>query len=94
MYRGGGGAQPYVPSTVLPLVLVELAHGTGGTYVTGNNYELNFRRLSAPECHYVLAFVSTAKADGKFHQLKVKLVKKGKYTVEARNGYYGPERPE
>lgn len=53
-----------------------------------------FRRLSTPECHYVLAFVPTVKADGKFHQLKVKLEKKGKFTVEARNRYYAPARAE
>jgi hypothetical protein len=42
----------------------------------------------------VLSFVPTAKADGKLHQLKVKLEKKGKFTIEARNGYYAPERAE
>jgi len=82
------------PAAVRPLALVDLARGTGGTYVTGNDYDLNFRRLSTPECHYALAFVSTAKTDGKFHQLRVKVDKKGKYMIEARNGYYAPERAE
>jgi len=81
-------------NATLPLVLVDLAHGTGGTYVTGNDYAVNFRKLSTPESYYVLSFVPTAKADGKLHQLKVKLEKKGKFTIEARNGYYAPERAE
>jgi len=42
----------------------------------------------------VLSFVPPEKTDGKFHQLKVKLEKKGKFTIEARNGYYASERPE
>lgn len=78
----------------LPLVLVDLARGTAGTYVTGNDFGVNLRKLSTPESHYVLSFVPSAKADGKLHQLKVKLEKKGKFTVEARNGYYAPERAE
>jgi VWFA-related protein len=85
---------PSVPNATLPLVLVDLAHGTGGTYVTGNDFGVNFRKLSTPESYYVLSFVPTAKADGRLHQLKVKLEKKGKFTIEARNGYYAPERAE
>jgi len=83
-----------VPNGTLPLVLVELAHGTGGTYVVGNDLSVSFRQLSTPESYYVLSFVPPEKTDGKFHQLKVKLEKKGKFTIEARNGYYASERPE
>jgi VWFA-related protein len=78
----------------LPLVLVDLARSTAGTYVVGNDFGVNLRKLSTPESHYVLSFVPSAKADGKLHQLKVKLEKKGKFTVEARNGYYAPKRAE
>jgi VWFA-related protein len=92
-YGKNGDVQSNFSNSATPQVLIDLAHGTGGAYVTGNDYDLNFRRLSTPECHYVLAFVPTAK-DGKFHQLKVKLEKKGKYTVEVRNGYYAPKRAE
>ncbi len=88
-----GDVQSNLPNSGNAQVLIDLAHGTGGSYVTGNDYDLNFRRLSTPECHYMLAFVPTAK-DGKFHRLKVKLEKKGKYTVEVRDGYYAPERAE
>jgi VWFA-related protein len=83
-----------VPKALLPLVLVDLARGTGGTYVTGNDFAVSFRQLSTPESYYVLSFVPLSKADGKFHQLKVKLEKKGKFAIEARNGYYPSEHPE
>ncbi len=77
-----------------PQVLVELAHGTGGSYFVGNDFGLSFRKLATPESHYVLAFVPTAKADGRFHQLKVKLENERKLKVEARAGYYAPQRSE
>jgi VWFA-related protein len=83
-----------VPNETLPLVLVDLAHGTGGTYVVGNDLTVNFRQLSTPESYYLLSFVPPEKTDGKFHQLKVKLEKKGKFTIEARTGYYPSEHLE
>lgn len=76
-----------------PQVLLDVAHGTGGAYVTGNDYTVSFRKLSTPESHYVLGFVP-AKADGRFHQLKVKLENGHKLTVEARNGYLAVPRQE
>ena len=93
MNPNGSDPTPVLVAT-LPLVLVELAHGTGGTYVVGNDFSVSFRQLSTPESYYVLSFVPPEKTDGKFHQLKVKLEKKGKFTIEARNGYYASERPE
>jgi VWFA-related protein len=89
-----GRLAPDVTDPTLPLVIVELARSTGGTYVAGNDFGVNLRKLSTPESHYVLSFVPSAKADGKLHQLKVKLETKGKFTVEARNGYYAPQRAE
>ncbi len=88
MNPAAGDREPGNSNATLPLVLVDLARGTAGTYVTGNDYGVNFRKLSTPESYYVLSFVPTAKADGKLHQLKVKLEKKGKFTIDARNGYY------
>lgn len=79
-------AQSNNPSN--PEVLIDLAHGTGGTYVTGNDFKYSFRKLATPESHYVLGFVPTGKTDGKYHSLKVKLVNAHKLTVEARNGYF------
>ncbi|MGA3023980.1 MAG: VWA domain-containing protein [Bryobacteraceae bacterium] len=90
---GSGRGQRY-PNPANPLVLAEMAHGTGGTYVSGNDFALSFRKLATPESHYVLGFIPNAKADGKFHQLKVKLENSRKLTVEARNGYYAPQRSE
>jgi len=98
---GAAGMAPHpakpafnIPDLSAPLVLVDLARGTAGTYVTGNDFGVNLRRLSTPESHYVLSFVPSAAADGKLHQLKVKLENKGKFTVEARKAYYAPERAE
>jgi hypothetical protein len=42
----------------------------------------------------VLGFVPNARADGRFHQLKVRLENSRKLNVEARNGYFAPERSE
>jgi VWFA-related protein len=89
-----GRPAPKTIDVTQPLVLVDLARGTAGTYVTGNDFGVNLRRLSTPESHYVLSFVPSGKADGKPHQLKVKLDNQAKFTVEARKGYYAPERTE
>jgi VWFA-related protein len=83
-----------IPDLSAPLVLTDLARGTAGTYVTGNDFGVNLRRLSTPESHYVLSFVPSGNADGKLHQLKVRLENQAKFTVEARKGYYAPERTE
>ena len=90
-YTGGGangmesGARRANPTD--PFVLVDLAHGTGA-YVTENDVGLSFRTLATPESHYLLGFLPTARADGRFHQLKVKLGNSHKLTVEARKVYY------
>jgi len=83
-----------VSDRTAPLVLFDLAHGTGGAYVTGNDFSVCFRQLSTPESFYLLSFVPPEKSDGKFHPLKVKLEKKGKFTIEARTGYYPSERSQ
>ena len=98
-YTGVGAAnamdsRPRYDNPTNPVMLVDLAHGTGGTYVTGNDFALSFRKLATPESHYLLGFVPTGKADGRFHQLKVKLENAHKLTVEARNGYYATPRSE
>ncbi|MGO4880551.1 MAG: VWA domain-containing protein [Bryobacteraceae bacterium] len=85
---------PRYDNPTLPVELVNLAHGTGGTYLTGNDYAVSFRKLATPESHYVLGFVPAGKADGKFHNLKVKLENSHKVTVEARNGYFAAPKTE
>ena len=92
--RGDPASMAGYANATNPLVLVELAHGTGGTYVTGSDYAVNFRKLATPESYYLLGFAPDAKADGRFHQLKVKLGNSGKLSVEARPGYYAPQRAE
>lgn len=77
-----------------PLVLVELAHGTGGTYITGSDFALSFRKLASPESYYLPGFAPDAKVDGRYHQLKVKLQNSHNLSVEARAGYYAPQRSE
>ena len=83
---------PQQPSTN-PLVLTQLAGGTGGRYVTGNDYAMSFRRLATPSSHYVLSF-APARADGRYHKLKVQLVNAHKLTLESRTGYYAPKTAE
>jgi len=84
---------PRYDNAALPEVLLDLSRGTGGTYLTGNDFAVSFRKLSTPGSHYLLGFIPTAAADGKFHNLKVK-VEGHRLTVEARNGYMASPRPE
>ena len=66
-----------------------LAAGTGGTFFHNNNDLLEgYRKLGmAPEAMYVLGFSPQEASDGKFHKLKVQLLKRGSYAVQARSGY-------
>ena len=77
-----------------PEVLAELAHGTGGASVASSDYAASFRKLATPSSRYVLGFISTAKPDGRVHQLKVKLENSHKLTVEARSGYVAAKESE
>jgi VWFA-related protein len=66
-----------------------LSSGTGGTLFHNNNdLALGFRELGAePETSYLLGFTPSGLADGKFHNLKVRLAAPKSYSVEARLGY-------
>ncbi len=66
-----------------------LASGTGGTFFHNNNdMEFGFRELGgAPETSYLLGFAPAGAADGKFHNLNVRLAAKKDFSVEARLGY-------
>jgi VWFA-related protein len=76
-------------------VLRDFAYGTGGIYY-GNSNDLaaGLNELAAvPEVSYVLGFnPHIQKMDGTFHALKVTLVQKTKYTIQARHGYFIPRR--
>jgi VWFA-related protein len=73
--------------------LAELADGTGGVYFHDRN-DIDQGLLHAatePEVSYVLGFTpQNLKLDGKYHDLKVTLVNKQKWTLQARHGYFAP----
>jgi len=75
-------------------VLAQLADGTGGTFFHNrNDIDVGMERAGAsPEVSYVLGFSpQNMKVDGNFHNLKVSLTNKLKYSVQARRGYYAPK---
>jgi len=74
-------------------LLAQLADGTGGTFYHNRNDVDEAMRLAgaAPAVSYLLSFSpQNLKLDGHFHTLKVALVTKEKYTVQARHGYFAP----
>ena len=76
-------------------VLDEAAHGTGGRYFhNSNDMDEGVKLLAgAPEAIYLLGFTpQNLKFDGHYHTLKVTLRNPKGYTVEARGGYYAPNR--
>jgi VWFA-related protein len=76
-------------------VLQFLSEGTGGTfYRNSNDLEQGFRRTSGtPEYSYVLAFSpQNLKLDGSFHSIKVSVKHPGKFSLQARRGYFAPKR--
>jgi len=75
-------------------ILEELADGTGAVFYHNNNdLDAGFRQAAgAPEVSYLLGFSPISlKLDGRFHELKVTLATKQKYTIQARRGYYAPK---
>jgi VWFA-related protein len=75
-------------------VLLILAEGSGGTFFhNSNDLEQGLRLASeTPEYSYVLAFSpQNLKLDGGFHSVKVTLKDRGKYSVQARRGYFAPK---
>lgn len=76
-------------------ILGDWAYGTGGTFFHNSNDLTGGLKMvgSAPEVAYVLGFSpQNQKMDGQFHNLKVTLAQKGKYSVQARRGYYAPKK--
>jgi VWFA-related protein len=71
-------------------VMRELTDGTGGTFFhNSNDLGAGFKGLTeTPETVYVLEFpLENAKADGRYHELKVKVDRDGAQ-VQARRGYF------
>jgi VWFA-related protein len=76
-------------------VLTDFANGTGGTFFhNSNDLAGGLKQLgAAPEISYVLGFSpQNQKMDGKYHTIKVTLVDKQKYSIQARRGYYAPKK--
>jgi VWFA-related protein len=76
-------------------VLEDFADGTGGTFFhNSNDLAGGLKRAGeAPEICYVLGFSpQNQKMDGKYHNIKVALTNKEKYSIQARRGYYAPTK--
>jgi VWFA-related protein len=74
-------------------VLEQLADGTGGIfYHNRNDVDEAMREAgAAPAVSYLLGFSpQNMKLDGRFHNLKVVLTSKEKYSIQARHGYFAP----
>jgi VWFA-related protein len=74
-------------------ILAELADGTGGTFFqNSNDLVVGFKHVAvAPDYYYVLGYSpENLKLDGSFHRLKVTLKEGGKFSLQARRGYYAP----
>jgi hypothetical protein len=71
-----------------------MAATTGGLFFHNNNdMELGFRELGmAPEFSYSLGIAPSDPPDNRFHSLKVRLTKRGRYGVQARPGYFAADR--
>jgi VWFA-related protein len=75
--------------------LAILAQGTGGRFFHNNNdLDRGIRELvEAPEITYVLGFSpENLKHDGSYHSLKVKMLGAVPFHVEARRGYFAPDK--
>ena len=75
-------------------VLAQFADGTGGKFFHNRNDvdEAMRQAGAAPAYSYLLGFSpQNLKIDGKFHALKVALVSKEKFEVQARHGYFAPK---
>jgi VWFA-related protein len=73
-------------------VLADFAAGTGGTFFhNSNDLSGGLKLAGRPSTVYILGFAPRdLKQDGRYHELKVKLVGKHKYSIQARRGYYAP----
>ncbi len=75
--------------------MATFASSTGGLFFHNNNdLDLAFRQIGLePEVTYHLGFSpGDVATDGKYHKLKVRLVTPNSGVVQARPGYFAPER--
>jgi len=99
LYSGGLPASEYEKQLLkkqreeMDDVMADLARDTGGIFFHNNNdLDLGLREMAAvPDVSYRLGFSpADLKADGKFHDLKVKLTVPGRFQIQARRGYFAP----
>jgi VWFA-related protein len=77
-------------------VMADLADGTGGVFFqNSNDFDRGFRVTgNLGETAYILAFSpSERQLDGRYHTLKVMVTMPGKFTVQARHGYFAEKNP-
>ncbi|HEX5410302.1 MAG TPA: VWA domain-containing protein [Terriglobia bacterium] len=74
-------------------VLLDLATMTGGNFI-GNKDDLEsgFRAaIPLPPAYYVLGYSPTvSKDDGRFHDVRIRVVRHGLVGIQAPSGYYAP----
>jgi VWFA-related protein len=71
-------------------LLENLASGSGGEMHTTNDMLGAFQRMvKQSSAVYLLGYTREMPADGKFHEIKVRM-KRGGYDVRARSGYWAP----
>jgi len=84
-----------LPSAVwTPEAMYDLSYTTGGTFFHSNNdLDEGFRQVdSIPEFSYVFGFSPVPlHSDGKVHPLRVTLRHSGRFSIQARQGYYAPK---
>jgi VWFA-related protein len=82
------------PAVWTPEAMYDLSYTTGGTFFHSNNdLDQGFREVdSIPEFSYVLGFSPVPlHSDGRVHPLRVTLRHAGRFSVQARQGYYAPK---
>jgi VWFA-related protein len=83
-----------LPAVWTPEAMYDLSYTTGGTFFHSNNdLDQGYREMdSTPEFSYVLGFSPVPLySDGKVHPLRVTLRHAGRFSVQARQGYYAPK---
>jgi len=74
-------------------VLLDLSTMTGGKFI-GNKDDLESgfgAAIPQPPSYYVLGYKPTdSKEDGRFHSIRVQVVRRGLVGIEAPSGYYAP----
>jgi VWFA-related protein len=76
-------------------MLDTIAYGTGGQPMITNDFAAQFTRMvvNPASAFYLLGYAKEVAADGKFHEIKVRVKRPG-LEVRARNGYWAPKLGE